>query len=87
LSSFHSLFTDDILFPSTNIHNICKFLKHNIFVHGMANLGLINTNEFRSALDFETLLPFEDDDDPLLVEELAAEVAVFFKTLGTKDNW
>lgn len=53
----------------------------------MANLGLINTNEFRSALDFETLLPFEDDDDPLLVEELAAEVAVFFKTLGTKDNW
>ena len=64
-----------------------SFLKHNIFVHGMANLGLINTNEFRSALDFETLLPFEDDDDPLLVEELAAEVAVFFKTLGTKDNW
>ena len=46
----------------------------------MANLGLINTNEFRSALDFETLLPFKDNDDPLLV-------AVFFKTLGTKDNW
>ena len=57
-----------------------SFLKHNIFVHGMANLGLINTNEFRSALDFETLLPFKDNDDPLLV-------AVFFKTLGTKDNW
>jgi len=53
----------------------------------MANLGLINTNEFRSALDFETLLPFEDDNDPLLVEELAAEVVVFFKTLGIKDNW
>ena len=53
----------------------------------MGNLGLINTNEFRSPLDFETLLPFKDDDDPLLVEELAAEDAVFFKTLGTKDNW
>jgi len=38
-------------------------------------------------LDFETKLPFEDDDDPLLVEELAAEVAVFFKTLDTKDSW
>lgn len=64
-----------------------SFLKHNIFVHGMANLGLINTNEFRSALDFETLLSFEDDNDPLLVEELTMKVAVFFKTLGTKDNW
>ena len=53
----------------------------------MTNIGLINTNEFRSALDFETLLPFEDHDDPLLVEELTAEVEVFFKTLGTKDNW
>jgi len=49
----------------------------------MTNLGLINTNEFRSALDFETLLPFEDHNDPLLVEELA----VFFKTLVKKDNW
>ena len=53
----------------------------------MANLGLINTNEFRSALDFETLLPFENDNHPLLVEELAAEVVVFFKTLGIMDNW
>ena len=41
----------------------------------------------KSALDFETLEPFEDDDDPLLVEELAAAAEVFFKTLGTKDNW
>lgn len=53
----------------------------------MTNIGLINTNEFRSALDFETLLPFEDHDDPMLVDQLAVEVAVFFKTLGTKDNW
>jgi len=38
-------------------------------------------------LDFETLLPFKDHDDPLLVKELEAEVAVFFKTLGKKDKW